>query len=292
MDNEKNSVGAIISQYMNDLVYLYPEEEIRAILYRLFDSEMGWSRATVQLNKGFLLTRETSHQFARTLDRLKRGEPIQYIIGHIEFCGLSLTVQPGVLIPRPETEELAVMITRDNQMLRNQPVSILDIGTGSGCLALAMKKAFPLAWVTGTDISPDALEIARQNAQKNQLEVDFILEDILGQSTTSYKTPLQIIVSNPPYIPENEMGEISHHVKEHEPGHALFVPADNPLLFYPSISVFAKNKLAPGGMLYTDVHEKYGENIAEIYRNVGIRQVVVLPDLFGKQRFVKGSLPG
>lgn len=281
----------MISFFQQGLASLYPEQEIRVILYQLFDYLIGWSRAKVHLNKGLFLSGETEMRFLEALSRLKMGEPIQYIIGHIEFCGVTLIVQPGVLIPRPETEELAVMVTRDNQSLRNRSVSILDIGTGSGCLALALKKAFPFARVTAMDNSTDALDTARKNALANQLEVDFYEDDILNPSSSLLPEYVQIIVSNPPYIPESEKTDISRHILDYEPENALFVPADNPLLFYQAISLFANTHLTPGGLLYTEVHEKYGEETAALFRARGFNSVELFRDLFGRQRFVRGSLP-
>ncbi|MBN1200137.1 MAG: peptide chain release factor N(5)-glutamine methyltransferase [Bacteroidales bacterium] len=292
MNNGKNSVDGMIFLFHQELSSLYPEQEIRAILYQLFDDLMGWSRAKVHLNRGLLLNTESGTRFLEALGRLKTGEPIQYITGHVEFCGLTLTVQPGVLIPRPETEELAVMVTRDNQSLRNQSVSILDIGTGSGCLALALKKAFPFARVKATDRFKDALDTASKNALANQLEVDFYQDDILNPSSSLGEGDFQIIVSNPPYIPENEKADISRHILDYEPENALFVPASNPLLFYHAISRFAKAQLAPGGMLYVEVHERYGEEAARLFRARGFHPVELSRDLFGKQRFIRGSLPG
>ncbi len=269
----------------------YPELETKAILYHLFDNFMGWSRATLHLNREKFLTEEIELRFLNALGRLRAGEPIQYIIGRMEFCGLNLKIQPGVLIPRPETEELAVLVTRDNQRFRNQTISILDIGTGSGCLALSMKKAFPSANVTGIDKSPDALEIARQNALSNQLEVTFFEDDILNPSFSWSPVFFDIIISNPPYIPEQERATMSSHVVDYEPENALFVANDNPLLYYDAIAGFAKTNLTPDGLLYVEIHENYGDATVNLFHDQGFRSVEMFLDYFGKNRFIRVSTP-
>lgn len=275
--------------FRQELASHYPEEEIKAILYNLFGSLMGWSRATVHLKKSVLLTSEIEKRFMGSLERLAAGEPIQYIIGTTEFCGLILTVQPGVLIPRPETEELAVMVTRQNLPFRNQEISILDIGTGSGCLALALKKAFPTSQVTGTDISRIALSTARKNAENNLLEITLLENDVLQPSLIRFPDMFHLIVSNPPYIPEQERETMSRHVVEHEPESALFVPNENPLIFYDAIAGFAKTNLMPEGFVYVEIHEDLGEETVTLFRNNGFRSVELFRDYFGKNRFVRAS---
>ena len=291
MNKEKKSVGEIVLLFHRELKSRYPDTEIKAIIYCLFDSLMGWSRATVQLNKAKLLDEQNESHFQDALRRLQTGEPIQYIIGSTDFCGLILKVQPGVLIPRPETEELAILITRENQHIRNQQVSILDLGTGSGCLALAMKKAFPLADVTGIEKFPDALLIATQNALVNQLEVTFRKDDFLKPLSFEKHEIYDIIVSNPPYIPEHERANMSSHVVDYEPEHALFVPDNHPLLFFEAIAAIAKERLKPNGLLYVEIHEFHGEETVDLFRKEGFKTVELIRDGFGNNRFVKASTP-
>ena len=281
----------MISRFHRELDPRYPEQEIRAILYRLFDHLLGWSRATVHLNKGRFLEAQVYFRFLEALRRLNQGEPIQYIIGSTEFCGLILKVQPGVLIPRPETEELAILVTRENQRLRDQKISILDLGSGSGCLALAMKRAFPNAMVTGIEKFHNALDIARQNAAANGLEVAFWEGDILHPVTLQLPTSFHIILCNPPYIPESEKDNMSSHVVDHEPEHALFVPDDRPLIFYEAIASIAVDHLKPTGLLYVEIHDKHGETTANLFRKNGFSVVEVIRDVYGKNRFVRASTP-
>lgn len=291
MNHAGKTTGEMVSLFHRELNTRYPDQEIRAILHRLFDHLLGWSRATVSLNKGRLLEDQVWFRFREALHRLSQGEPVQYIIGSTEFCGLTLNVQPGVLIPRPETEELAILVTRENQKLRDQKISILDLGSGSGCLALAMKKAFPYALVTGIEKFPEALDIARQNAAANELKVTFREGDILRPCTFKLPGSYHIILSNPPYIPVSERGNMNSHVVDQEPEHALFVPDDHPLLFYEAIASIAIDHLKPAGLLYVEIPEKQGEATANLFREKGFPLVEVIRDIFGKNRFVRASTP-
>jgi len=277
--------------YQRELIARYQEQEIKSILFQMFFHILGWSRATVHLNKSVLLSEEAELRFLKALGRLVAGEPVQYVIGQTEFCGLRLTIQPGVLIPRPETEELAVMVTRDNLWCRDQHISIIDIGTGSGCIALSMKKAFPSATVIGIDKSTDALRIAKQNALANQLEVTFLEVDILNPASFRNSGLFNLIVSNPPYIPQRERTGMSRHVVDHEPQDALFVPDSNPLIFYEAIALFATKNLAHDGFIYVEIHENYGEETLNLFRSHGFTHVELFLDYFGKKRFLKASVP-
>jgi len=292
MDQVKKTAGEMLFLFQEELRSAYPPQEIRAILYRLFDHYLGWSRATLQMNKGKTLDKQTAALFLEALSRLNRGEPVQYITGVVEFCGLTLKVQPGVLIPRPETEELAVLVARENQHLREKRLVILDLGTGSGCLALAMKQAFPLALVTGVDNGWEALDVARENAVSNRLDVSFLEGDLLHAAAFILPLPVDIILSNPPYIPAGERNQLSRHVADHEPAQALFVPADRPLLFYEAIASLAISHLKPGGLLYVEIHEELGEATGRVFLDGGLTGVEITRDMFGKERFIRASAPG
>lgn len=292
MNHEGKSANELITLFHQELKHRYPDQEIRTIIYLLFSHLMGWSRASVQLNRGNVITAQVTERFLAALSRLSEGEPIQYIIGSTEFCGLTIQVRQGVLIPRPETEELAVMIARDNQPLRSRPVSILDIGTGSGCLALSMKKAFPLADVTGIDRSETAVRIAGLNAESNNLQVDFRVGDILDPGSLALAEQPFIIISNPPYIPESERVKMSKHVVDHEPACALFVPDSDPLMFYRAIAAYAGKQLKSGGRIYLEIHEDQGEPVVNLFRDQGFQSVDLFRDFFGKNRFVRVSALG
>lgn len=290
MKKECKSTADIVLLFQTELSPRYPDLEIKSILYQLFEAMLGWSRANVQLNRGTILADEIVIGIMDALGRLTRGEPIQYIIGSSQFCGLTLTVDRSVLIPRPETEELATLVVRENQKLRKQSINILDIGTGSGCLALALKTAFPSANVTGIDISRDALVIASRNARENTLDITFLEEDIHHPSPSLTSPAYNIIISNPPYIPLQEKATMSSHVVDYEPETALFVPDHNPLLYYKSIASFARRALASNGLVYVEIHENFGGQTVTLFQNQGFNSVEVLRDFFGKKRFVRASV--
>jgi release factor glutamine methyltransferase len=290
--NGEKTTDEIISLFHKELRLRYTVNEIRTILYHLFDYLSGWSRATLILNRGKILDDRVLSGLFDALKRLNRGEPVQYITGSAEFCGLVIKVGPGVLIPRPETEELAALIIRENQSLRNNSISILDIGSGSGCLALALKNSFPNAQVTGIEKYHEALLFARQNAEENQLQVTFTEDDIFNPRSFNTSSSFEIIVSNPPYIPHQERKNLRPHVADYEPEYALFVPNDQPLLFYNTISLFAKDHLKPKGKLYVEIHEYYGEECEKMFRTHGFKTVYLIKDMYGKNRFITASKSG
>ncbi|MCD7932318.1 MAG: peptide chain release factor N(5)-glutamine methyltransferase [Tannerellaceae bacterium] len=221
-------------------------------------------------------------------ERLKNREPIQYIIGECEFYGLKFRVNPSTLIPRPETEELVEEIIRDHT---NSPKQILDIGTGSGCIAVSLAKKLPGAKVQTIDISPDALATAIQNAQDNNVEVAFSQADILNERNycTVLRGTYDIIVSNPPYVTEQEKGSMEKNVLDHEPHTALFVKDQDPLLFYREIAKAGLKLLRPDGRLYFEINRQYGKETVSLLENMGYRNVIVKQDLSGNDRIVKAT---
>lgn len=222
----------------------------------------------------------------RAVEAVADGRPVQYIIGESEFCGIPLKVGESVLIPRPETEELVAWILQENVI--EQP-RILDVGTGSGAIAIALGKALPEARITAVDISEAALEIACTNALINNVLIEFINADILS------KTPageFDIVASNPPYIPAAERAEMASHVGDHEPGEALFVPDDDPLLFYRAIGEKAQGgMLKKGGRLYFEVHENYAEQVAQLLENQRFTAIEIRDDLNEKPRMIRCRRP-
>ena len=214
--------------------------------------------------------------------RLLNGEPIQYVVGRTLFCGLTIGVRPGVLIPRPETEELVEAVSKGRR------TSILDIGTGSGCIAFALKHRFPQADVTAMDISEDALRIAQENAQRLELDIHFIQQDILHATPEVMKYDL--IVSNPPYVCESERAQMERHVLDYEPGLALFVPDDDPLLFYRAIINYASTALMDGGMLAFETNREYATEVGMLMKEGGWSNVEVKRDMFNNERIVIGCL--
>ena len=233
---------------------------------------------------------------------LLKNRPIQYIIGETEFCGMRFLVNGNVLIPRPETEEMvnhlaATLspsfrpdIERREMGAEKSPanVSILDIGTGSGCIAISLAKLIPNSDVTAVDISEKALEVARKNAEANGVNVHFVLDDILQPSTAELiDNQFDIIVSNPPYVCDSEKSEMRANVLEHEPSSALFVPDSDPLIFYRKILEFAQKALKPNGQIWFEINEKFGKETTELCREKGFKNVEIIKDFRGKERVVR-----
>lgn len=209
---------------------------------------------------------------------------MQYVLGRVTFHGLTLAVDPAVLIPRPETEEL---VQRIIDAYTVAPRSIVDIGTGSGCIALALKKAFPEAKVHGVDLSDDALDVAKANALSNELEVNWMKADVLSDGI-AIPGPFDLVVSNPPYIPEQDSGAMEERVLRHEPHLALFVKDVDPCVFYRHIARFAQQRLARGGSLWFETHYRYTQEVEGILEKEKFRNITVASDLSGNPRFVHG----
>jgi len=232
----------------------------------------------------------TLEKLISAIDRLERKEPIQYILGETEFCGLNFHVGPGVLIPRPETEELVEVIST---AIRNKKdnIQLLDIGTGSGCIAISLAKAVPFATVSAWDISPEALKIAIENAAINNVKVHFEITDILNFTPDIHqKESLDIIVSNPPYVRFSDAAEMESNVLEHEPQVALFVENTDPLLFYRVISGLAIKMLKPGGSLYFEMNSYLGKETLELVKTYPFREVQLIQDISGKDRIIQANL--
>ncbi len=217
--------------------------------------------------------------------RLLAHEPVQYVVGITYFFGLKFKVSPAVLIPRPETEELVDWILTDHS--RKKKVDVLDIGTGSGCIPVSLKAEAPDYRVTGFDVSPEALVVAGENARKNGVEVDFQLFDILNKTNWDTLSKYEIIVSNPPYIPLREKKLMADNVLKHEPGIALFVADEDPLLFYRTIIEFAKTHLVEDGWLYFETNEYNITEVEELFVKAGFLDIEKRKDLQGKERMVK-----
>jgi release factor glutamine methyltransferase len=224
------------------------------------------------------LTIEKTNQLYNCLERLKKHEPIQYVLGKTKFCNLNFSVNESVLIPRPETEELVNIILKNE--LGNK--TVLDIGSGSGCIAVSLAKHSPKAKVTALDICKDAIELSQRNAKENDVNLEFINADILNyKSDKKYDS----IVSNPPYVIELEKKHMSKNVLDYEPELALFVKNDDPLQFYKAILDFAKNSLNKNGEIYFEINESYKDKIMELVNNYGYSNVDCKLDVFGKYRF-------
>ena len=262
---------------------LYSEQEIRSFCFLIAENLTGLSRTNLIVNKNTIFSHEQKEIIEKYVEKLIERVPIQYILEDAEFYGLHFTVNKSTLIPRPETEELVEWIIAENK--QNNIQNILDIGTGSGCIAIALKKYFPESQVTAFDISEDALETATANAAKNQLDVNFVQSDIL--LSPKYDTKWDIIVSNPPYIPDCEKEEMDLNVTDYEPHTALFVPTNDPLLFYRHIAIFAKNHLTKEGRLYFEIHRDYGKTCVDLLTEYGFTKNELRKDISRNDRMIR-----
>lgn len=265
---------------------LYPEKEIEALVKQLLQRVCNQSRTDILMYKNREILLENRSEAMQILNRLQTGEPIQYIFGETEFYGSTFKVSPGVLIPRPETEELVDLTIKENKDLEQ---SILDIGTGSGCIAISLSKHLPLAYVEAWDISKDALDIAFQNNALNKTKVEFSQIDILNFSSKELSKRFDIIVSNPPYICEEEASTMHINVMNNEPHLALFVPNEDPLLFYRTIAGLGLEILSKRGKIYFEINERYGQQTVNMMTAIGYSNAKIIKDIFGKDRIVSAQ---
>lgn len=281
------SIAALEQRFADDLSRLYTADEIRQLGYLLVEDRLGWSKANYLLNRQAALSEDDIAWLISAFSALKKAKPIQYILGHAWFMGTRFIVNETVLIPRPETEELVHLILNHHQQSTSMPLRIIDIGTGSGCIAIALKKALPLAEVYALDVSGDALHVARQNAEKQSTRINFIQADVLEWELVFQSGQrFDIVVSNPPYITMAEERDMHSNVLEHEPHLALFVQGDAPLLFYEHIAAFATHHLKPRGDLYVEINRNYGEEVSDLFQKKGFGAVKLHKDIQGADRIV------
>lgn len=277
-------IDEVIKMIKCDLSHIYSPEEIKCFTSLVFEHLTGLSILKVHLNRHEQIPDAKLTEFKEIVDRLKNYEPIQYILGETEFYGLRLKVNPSVLIPRPETEELVEWVLNDYP---DSHLNILDIGSGSGCIPIALAKNLPSATVEGWDISEDALTIARENGENNNVRVNFKNGDIFKWQTFPLLKMYDVIVSNPPYVTIADKRSMLPNVVEYEPHLALFVPEEDPLVFYRKISEFAQCHLKPGGHLYFEINEKMGDNLIPLLRGKGFRDVLLRKDISGRDRMIR-----
>lgn len=283
MIKSTQTVSGIIAAFREALRGRYPDREIDQFLVLAFEEVMHLGKVQAFTVADAPVGEVQCERFGSILEGLKRSEPIQYLLGCTVFYGLPLRVTPDVLIPRPETEELADRIVKD---YRGKQPRIIDLGTGSGCIAMALKQNIPGAQVFGADNSVAALDLANVNAKSNQLDIEFFHFDILRQESLGFMD-FDVIVSNPPYVTPAEKKQMDDNVLKYEPNEALFVPEDNPLLFYRKITALADGHLLRGGALYFEINRAYGNEIAGLLKDRGYAEVEVLPDLNGNDRMIR-----
>ena len=274
----------VFRHIISRLAARYDEREARALARLLLEERCSLSMAAIAMDADEALTDNQKALLQADVLRLEQGEPLQYIIGKQAFAGCTFHVGPAVLIPRPETEQLVGIISSDLRW-RRPGIRMLDIGTGSGCIAVSLARKFPQAHVSAWDVSPEALQVARANAALNQAAVDFSHQDALRPPADSDLWDL--IVSNPPYVCLSERCSMEPHVADHEPPLALFVPDDDPLLFYRAIASYAARALRPAGMLYFEINPLFAADMQALLSADSFQDIELMDDLYGKQRFIK-----
>jgi release factor glutamine methyltransferase len=274
--------------FHKELDAIYGKEEVSSFFFLCTEHYYNITRLQLALDIDLLIPKEEQQPIFETLDALKNEKPIQYILGETEFYGLPFKVNENTLIPRPETEELVELIL---ETIDFGVSSILDIGTGTGCIAISLAKHLPKTKVAAIDVSAEALKLAKQNAEINSVSINFIEADILKicHSAFGKDAPFDVIVSNPPYVRNLEKVEMSTNVLDNEPHLALFVDDSNPLVFYKAITEFAKHNLKPEGILFFEINEYLGKETKRLVESYGFRNVEVVRDMFGKDRMLKAE---
>ncbi len=273
-------------QFYIELSDSYPETEIQSFFNLLIESQLKLSRVEVILQPKLEIKTSDLSFLQNALKKLINHVPIQYILGKTKFFGLDFKVNKHVLIPRPETEELIEWIIHDSQKKSN--LKILDIGTGSGCIAISLAKNLPNAEVFAIDVSSNALQVARKNMILNKVSIQFIEADILTLKKLHYS--FDVIVSNPPYVRESEKEIMQKNVLDNEPHIALFVPDNNPNIFFDKISELAKTQLFKNGILYFEINQYLGDKTVEMLKEKGFKKIEIKKDMFDKDRMIKASI--
>ncbi|QBA64380.1 peptide chain release factor N(5)-glutamine methyltransferase [Muriicola soli] len=270
--------------FHKELDQRYGSDEVDHFFYYFIEHYLELPKFHLALHPEWIITKEEEGVFFRGLSALKQGQPLQYVLGITYFMDLPIKVNKNVLIPRPETEELVRRIIKDYKDFSG-PLRILDIGTGSGCIALSLSKYLPDANIKGIDLSPGALKMAKENARLNELDVEWVESDIRIMNLT--QDYYDIIVSNPPYVLDMEKSEMEEHVKEAEPPMALFVPDDKPLVFYEYIVREARKALVEGGAIYLEINQRFGKEVSSLLKDHNFESIELSRDLHGRDRYVK-----
>ena len=283
---------------LQELSSLYEEQEIESFFYIILEKLHCLKRIDLALNPKMVMDGAHLKQWKNIVSELKKQRPVQYILGETEFYGLRFLVNENTLIPRPETEELVKLIIEStNYELRNKKLKVLDIGTGSGCIAISLAKHLPTSEVFAIDVSEEALAVAKKNSELNDVKVNYINVDILkindlkelATHNPQLATKFDIIVSNPPYVRNLEKDEIKPNVLEYEPHLALFVDDIDPLLFYRKIAELANKNLNPNGKLYFEINQYLGNETVELVKSFGFKNVKLIKDIYGNDRMIEGT---
>jgi len=285
MSNQKYTIKHQIEYIKNELKDIYHKEEIYPITTILFKKILNLSFTDIHLQINRMLNKTDLERFKSVINELKKNKPVQYIFSEAEFYGLTFKVNKHVLIPRPETEELADLIINDYKEKNPQ---ILDIGTGSGCIAVTLAKYIINSIVYAFDISEEAIDIAKRNASINNVSVRFFVANILNNCKNDIK--FDIIVSNPPYVLEEDKKLLLKNVINYEPHIALFTNNDDPLIFYKKIAAFASNSLKRKGRIYLEINELYGGEVKAILLNNNFKNIEIIKDINGKNRIIKAAI--
>ena len=267
------------------LAATFPQREAEQLMRILFEDLFGIDLKRQLMEPDLRIDELQHYQLQQAVNRLLAGEPVQYVTGVARFGELLIKVSPAVLIPRPETKELVQKICVS--LPKGKPLRIWDIGTGSGCIAIALAKHFNNAEVIAFDVSEEALQVAKKNAESNAAKVTFVQDDVLNPTSDYFSQPVDLVVSNPPYVCESEHSDMEKNVLDWEPEKALFVPDDDPLRFYHQILALAKKQMNPDGQVWFEINERMGEEMVSLCREMGFSNAEVLEDFAGKPRFCK-----
>lgn len=282
------TIKNLINEMTATLQPLYDPREAAAIASWYVCAKLGMERYELALRGNETLDESLMQEVRRDVERLAEGCPVQYVLGETEFYGLSFTVSPAVLIPRPETEELVQMVV---QRYAGSAPRIWDVGTGSGCIAVSLAKSLKEAKVFATDISSEALTVARGNAERNGVGVTFVCHDMFDiENLPIAEEKFDVLVSNPPYIPASDRAAMHRNVVDYEPAQALFVPDEDKLWCYKALASLARRVLAPGGTLWVETYHDYHEEMIDLFARHGFSEIRSLQDLNGRPRFLTASL--
>jgi len=284
VQKKPNTYINVFKLIVNALSHLYDEQEASAIAKQFLEDTINIKGYEIFLDPDHPITESNTTQIEKGVERLEKGEPLQYVVGKTEFMGMTFSVTPEVLIPRPETEELIWWIAAD---MVGRKINILDIGTGSGCIAICLAGLLPNATVYATDISEKALALASENAKRNNQRVEFIHNDILNCHVNLPPIQFDVVVSNPPYITEEEKRLMHSNVLEHEPHLALFVPNEDPLRFYKAISAYVGSLRHPV-TTYLEINEAFGNETAKLFSLLGF-ETIIMKDIHDKERMVRAT---